>query len=192
MGQTSKSITTIFLISLGIILILSFGIWYRLKSPKLGGNFQLTSQGSIFKFESVAKPLNLIYFGYTKCPDVCPMSLSFAAQAFQKLSASELQKVQFIFISVDHEHETAENALKYARQFHDSFLGTTGSEKSIDAVVKLFGAGYFLEKNPKSYIGYSITHTDRIYFTDNNGIVLDSIPNPRESETILKKIKENL
>lgn len=192
MGQTSKSLAAIFLISLVVFLALSFGIWYRLKSPKLGGNFELTSKENIFKFETVAKPLNLIYFGYTKCPDVCPMSLSFAAQAFQKLNASELQKVQFIFISVDHENETSENALKYARQFHDSFLGTTGNEQSIDATVKLFGAGYFLEKNPKSYIGYSITHTDRIYFTNTKGIVLDSIPNPRDSEAILNKIKENL
>lgn len=192
MGQISKSITSIFIISLVIIIAVSFSVWQRLKTPVLGGKFELTSHANVFKFNAVAKPLNLIYFGYTKCPDVCPMSLSFAAQAFQKLSADELEKVQFIFISVDHEHETAENTLKYARQFHDSFLGTTGDEKSVDAVVKLFGAGYFLEKNPKSYIGYSITHTDRIFFTNSKGIVLDSIPNPRDSETIYKKIKENL
>lgn len=192
MSLLSKKIIPIFVISFVLLAILSGIIWFHLKAPPLGGAFELVSNEKIFKFDSIAKPLNLIYFGYTKCPDVCPMSLSYAAQAFLKLNNKELQNIQFIFISVDHEHDTNKNVLEYAHQFHDSFLGVTGNEESIDAVVKLFGAGYFLEVNPKSYIGYSITHTDRIFYTNKTGRVIDSLPNPRDPEIILNKIKENL
>lgn len=49
-----------------------------------------------------------------------------------------------------------------------------------------------LEKNPKSYLGYSIAHTDRLFFLNKKGYVIDSISNPRSADEILLKIKEHL
>ncbi len=81
----------------------SFGylIWKELKGPTMGGDFSLTLRANPWTFSEKAKSVNLIYFGYAKCPDVCPMSLSYVGTAFSKLSQDDLKKIRFLFVSVD-------------------------------------------------------------------------------------------
>lgn len=162
------------------------------QGPTLGGDFTLNHNGSEWNFREHAKKVNLLYVGYAKCPDVCPMALSFTAQALRELNESELGKVQFIFISVDSKNDTPESVATYARQFNSSFIGLTGPADRIDATIKMFGASYMIEEDAKSYLGYSIAHTDRIFILNKKGRVVDSISNPRSAEEITQKIKENL
>lgn len=182
------------LMAAAFLSLLTIGgvLFYANYQPKLGGNFSaLTKQGP-WEFSTDAKELNLLYIGYVKCPDVCPMALSFSGEAFTKLSTEQLQKIRFIFLSVDAEHDTAASVSEYATQFNSSFIGLTGSKQQIDSIVKLFGASYMVESDAKSYLGYSIAHTDRIFFLNKKGSVIDSLPNPRSADTVVKKIKENL
>lgn len=162
------------------------------RQPQLGGNFTAQTEKGNWNFSDDAKPLNLLYVGYVKCPDVCPMALAFAAEAFRKLSEKELGKVRLTFISVDIEHDTVKSVADYALQFHPNFIGLSGSKQQMDDIMKLFGASYMVEQNPKSYLGYSIAHTDRIFFLNKKGKVLDSLPNPRSADSVVQKIKENL
>lgn len=172
--------------------LLGIFLWYVNREPKLGGDFTLNLNSQSWNFTTQAKPLNLLYIGYAKCPDVCPMSLTFAAQAFRQLSADDLKKVQFIFISVDHANDTAQNVFEYARQFYPDFIGLSGNKEQLDLAINTFKANYFVEKDPKSYLGYSIAHPDRIYFLDSKGIVIDTLSNPRSHDSILEMIKKNL
>ena len=102
------------------------------------------------------------------------MALSYSSQAFASLSAKEKENVRLVFLSVDYEHDTAEAVATYAKQFNPEFVGLTGSKEQIDNIVNLFKASYIVEKDEKSYLGYSISHTDRIYFLNKKGIVLDT------------------
>lgn len=120
------------------------------------------------------------------------MALSYSSQAFASLSAKEKENVRLVFLSVDYEHDTAESVATYAKQFNPEFVGLTGSKEQVDTIVNLFKASYIVEKDAKSYLGYSISHTDRIYFLNKKGIVLGTLPNPRSSDSIVQKIKENL
>lgn len=167
-------------------------IWYTMRGPTLGGDFQLNHRGEEWTFAKNARELNLLYIGYAKCPDVCPLSLSNAGQAFQGLSESQAKNVQLIFISVDFENDNPQSVAEYAAQFNSSFIGLTGNEAEIKKAVDLFGASFMTEKNPKSYLGYSISHTDRLFFLNEDGVVVDTIPNPRVAGDILSKIKEHL
>jgi protein SCO1/2 len=185
-------IKALFISVIAALALLTLVIWYAQKKPVIGGDFQLNFRGQQWKFDQNKKQINLLYVGYAKCPDVCPMSLSHSAQAFLKLTADELNLVQLIFVSVDHENDTAANVADYAAQFFPHFIGLTGTKQQIDFTVNLFGASYILEKNPKSYIGYSIAHTDRIFILNNKGILIDSISSPRSADEIYNKIKENL
>ena len=162
------------------------------KGPTLGGDFQLNHRGQMWQFKDHAKDLNLLYVGYAKCPDVCPMALSYTTAALKSLSPSELSDVQMIFISVDVAHDTPESVATYAEQFFPSFVGLTGTQEQIDAAIKPFGASYIVEENKKSYLGYSIAHTDRLYILNKKGHVVDMIPSPRSADEILLKIKEQL
>jgi len=185
-------IKALFISAIAALVLLTLVIWYAQKKPVIGGDFQLNFRGQQWIFDQNKKQINLLYVGYAKCPDVCPMSLSYSAQAFLKLTSEELNLVQLIFVSVDHENDTAENVADYAAQFFPRFIGLTGTKQQIDFTVNLFGASYILEKNPKSYIGYSIAHTDRIFILNNKGILIDSISSPRSADEIYNKIKENL
>lgn len=179
-----------FVLSLCFVLAV---VWYeRRQSVTLGGDFTLNHLGQSWTLSQHAKKLNLVYVGYVKCPDVCPMTLSFASQGFKKLSEKELVKTQFIFISVDVEHDTPESVAVYATQFFPAFVGLTGTQASIDKTVASIGASYMVEKDPKSYLGYSVAHSDRVFILNKDAEVIDSISNLRSAEVLIQKIKEHL
>lgn len=195
-GRMRTSIKTQLIRSLVAALsalgLLAFLLWYTQRPPTMGGDFKLNHNGQAWQFSENAKKLNLLYVGYAKCPDVCPMALSYSAQAFKQLTDKERENVQLIFISVDTENDTAESVSVYAHQFNPEFIGLTGTTAEIDAAIKPFGASYIVEKDPKSYLGYSISHTDRVFVLNKKGIVVDSIQSPRSADEITTKIKENL
>ena len=167
-------------------------LFYRSYTPKIGGDFSALTASGPWTFSNEAKKLNLLYIGYAKCPDVCPMALSYSQEAFKKLTPEQLSELRFLFLSVDVENDTPQSVSDYAQQFHESFQGLTGSAEQIDSIVNLFKASYIVEKDPKSYLGYSISHTDRIFFLNKNGFVIDSVTSPRSSDLIIQKIKEHL
>ncbi|UXR64411.1 SCO family protein [Bdellovibrio bacteriovorus] len=192
MKSFKKQMLMAFLAGVLALAALGAGLWFSQQGPRMGGDFSLIHEGAAWTFSDHAKPLNLLYVGYAKCPDVCPMALSFSAQAIKQLDSKDADRVQLIFISVDAKNDTAESVSTYAKQFNPSFVGLTGTQESIDQAIKLFGASYMVEQDPKSYLGYSIAHTDRIFILNKKGIVVDSIPSPRSADEIVQKIKENL
>lgn len=173
-------------------LVIAALVFYINYEPAVGGDFDLTYRAQEWKFSDHTKDLNLLYIGYAKCPDVCPMALSYAGYAFKNLSPAELEKVQLLFLSVDRDNDLPDDVANYAAQFFPTFLGLSGSRQQVDATVSLFGASYMVEENPKSYLGYSIAHTDKLYFLNKKGIVIHTIQSPRSAESIIEIIKENL
>lgn len=171
---------------------LGYLIWNHFKSPDFGGDFTLTYQAQPWKFSQEPPPLTLLYFGYAKCPDVCPMTLSYAGGAFRQLDEKQLKQTRLVFVSVDQKHDNPQDVADYAKNFFESFIGLSGSQEQIDSAIKLFPASYIVEDKPKSYLGYSISHTDKIFFLNRRGRVVDSLQSPRDSEMIYKKIQENL
>ncbi|MCO5142035.1 MAG: SCO family protein [Oligoflexia bacterium] len=167
-------------------------LWFVSKESSVGGNFSLTYRGQNWLFSEQPKQLNLLYIGYAKCPDVCPMTLSVVGHAFRELSNEEKQKVRQLFVSVDRDNDDPNDVAQYASQFYPDFLGLSGSREQIDQLVSQFHARYVVEKNPNSYLGYSIAHSDNLFFLDKNGLVKTTITSPRSPELVLKTIKENL
>ncbi len=177
------------LLCVAVLTILIAFIIYQNKSSQIGGDFNLQFRQQQWNFAKNAKKLNLIYFGYAKCPDVCPLSLSAAGQAFRQLEAKYLDQVQLVFVSVDQANDNAEDVADFASQFFTSFIGLTGTAEQIKTAADLYHVVYIMDKDPKSFLGYSISHTDRIFFVDENGFVQDSITHARDPNEILNKIK---
>lgn len=190
--MNTKKIVFPLMVFVTILLGLSILFWKEVRTPKLGGDFFLTDQNGLWHFRDHAKKLNLLYIGYAKCPDVCPMVLAHASRAFHELSSQELESTSLMFVSVDVEHDTASDVSVYAKQFFPTFIGLSGTQEQVDKVTQQYNASYIVEKDSDSYLGYSIAHADRIYFLDKKGYVLDQIQNPRSSENIVSKIKELL
>lgn len=184
--RTLSVVLTVGSVAIGLI------IWKLKYVPAYGGDFELTYRAQPWKFLDDTKKLNLLYFGYVKCPDVCPLTLSYAGGAFRKLTPEQLDKIRLIFVSVDQENDDPVAVADYATNFFSSFIGLSGSLSQIDKAIGLYPASYMVEKNEKSYIGYSIIHTDKIFFLNNKGTVQDFVASPRDSEIVLQKIKELL
>lgn len=180
-------------ISGAVVVALLFGLMAYLNYEEpVGGDFTLNHRGEPWSFSEDAKPLNILYIGYAKCPDVCPLTLSVAGRAFRQLTDKEQENVRVLFLSVDYENDVPEDVADYAEQFFPSFLGLSGSKESIKHTVTLFQTNYILEADPNSYLGYSIAHPDRVFFLNKKGYVVDSIVSPRSPEPILEVIRQNI
>ncbi|MBF0627084.1 MAG: SCO family protein [Magnetococcales bacterium] len=114
----------------------------------------------------------IAFFGYTHCPDVCPISMGLLAEVFGILEKTPkaLAGVQGVFVSVDAARDTPEQLKAYVPFFHPDFLGVTGAQEAIHAFAKQVGAYYALP--PKSDDGDQsqlISHSSVFFLFDPKG-----------------------
>jgi len=154
-----------------------------------GGNFILHSGDRKFSLEDYRGKVVLLYFGYTKCPDVCPTSLSYMAQAFNDLNNQELKKVVGVFVSVDPKRDKPELLDEYVDYFHPNFIGVTGSEKEIADATKLYGAQYYEVELEGSAFGYAVNHSAATYLIAPNGELRFIFPHNTSPMVITEAIR---
>jgi protein SCO1/2 len=98
----------------------------------IGGPFTLTDQtGRRVTAEDFRGRFMLVYFGYTFCPDICPLGLQTVAQALDELPPEVQDQVAPVFITVDPARDTVEVVRDYVALFHPRLIGLTGSEAEI-------------------------------------------------------------
>jgi protein SCO1/2 len=84
--------------------------------------------------DSTTKPLTLVFFGYTHCPDYCPMVMSNLASAMTRLDKAQQAKVQVVFVTTDPARDTPDVLRRYLDRYNKSFVGLTGS---LDTIAKI-------------------------------------------------------
>jgi len=136
--------------------------------PVHAPDFRLTDQnGNLYQLSSRAGKVALIFFGYTYCPDVCPITLS----EYKKIKASlgeRAKDVDFVFITVDPERDTQGRLQIYLQNFDPEFIGLTGTETQLAAVWSDYGV--YQQRQPgESDLGYLVDHSARIYAIDPHG-----------------------
>ena len=154
-----------------------------------GGDFTLQSIKGPVSTRDLRGKVLILYFGYTKCPDVCPTSLAFITQALSELSPEELQQVVGLFISVDPKRDNVQVLADYVAYFHESFIGLTGSADEIAAVAKLYGAQYHEVQLPGSAFGYSVNHSSATYLIDKKGMLRLMFPHQTEPSIMLEGLR---
>lgn len=106
---------------------------------------------------STKKPLTLVFFGYTNCPDVCPTVMADLASALTKLDKSVRDQVQMLFITTDPARDTGPVIRKYLDRFDPSFVGLTGQLASIKSIAGALGVPVEgMKKLPSG--GYEVGH----------------------------------
>jgi len=112
------------------------------------------------------KPLTLVFFGYTHCPDICPMVMSNLASAMTRLSADEQQKVQVIFVTTDPSRDTTAVLKRYLDHYNKSFLGLTGPIATISKIAQPL-AVYVAQGQKLPSGGYDLnTHSTQVTAID--------------------------
>jgi len=106
-----------------------------------------------------AYPLTLLFFGYTHCPDACPLALGSLGRAYRMLDATERARTRIVFVSVDPVRDRPSVVRSYVRGFDPHIVGLTGSARELSAVWK----AYRIQVNAKTH---EIEHGDTIYAID--------------------------
>jgi len=191
--------------TLGIILLfvvaLGAGIWLATlnqpaapppPAPKLGGDFTLMSDYGPVSLHDHQGQVVVLAFGYTSCPDVCPLTLSIISAALKQLTPDELKQVQPIFVTLDPERDTPARVGEYARHFHPRIIGLSGTPEQIAKVAKEYLVVYRKETLENSALGYGIDHSSRIYILNRAGHYVDSTNHLATPQEMLAKIRAAL
>ncbi len=150
--------------------------------PSIGGSFLLIDQnGQEFRAEQLHGKLQLVFFGFTHCPDICPMSLSTITEALEALGA-QADQITPVFITLDPERDTPEVLKAYLSNFHPSFIGLTGTEAQVRGAADAYKV-YFARAPGGAGSDYSVDHSGFIYLMDRNGAYLGHF---RHSDSVAK------
>ncbi len=162
------------------------------KVMQIGGDFTLQSADGAYTLSNHPDKLNIIYFGYTQCPDICPTSLSVMAHAFKQLPEDELSQLQGILISVDPERDTLQHLKSYTQFFHPQIIGLTDTPEKILALSRKYGAFYQKAQIDNSAMGYTVDHTSIFYLTNDKGEVLETVNHSASPDALLDALKRQL
>ena len=125
---------------------------------------------------------NMVFFGYTQCPDVCPTALSLMAELNRHLAPTE--RPQVLFISIDPKRDTPELLAAYMPSFDASFVGAAGTDESLAALVK--NLGVMFQRNPETKPGiYTVDHTAAMFLIDPQARLKAVFSPPHELEAML-------
>ena len=139
--------------------------------------------------KSFQGPLTAIFFGFTNCPDVCPLTLVNIDQVLEKLNDNEKKKINVFFISIDPERDSPEIMKDYLEGFENKIFGITGNPENIFALSKSWGV--LSEKIFNEDGTYLINHSSSILLL-RKGKYIDRISHHETEDNILKIIKKYL
>jgi protein SCO1/2 len=135
----------------------------------IGGSFTLQDQkGNTVSDKDLRGKWSLVFFGFTSCPDICPMGLSAIDNTLQQLG-SQASKIQPVFITLDSAHDTPEVLASYLSHFNSPWLGLTGTSIQVDAAAGAYRVYYARQDLPESELGYTINHSGYIYLMGPDG-----------------------
>lgn len=133
-----------------------------------------TGNGETFRLSDQQGKIVLLFFGYTSCPDVCPITLGTFKQVYEKLG-KDAGKVAFVMITADPERDTPEKVAAYAAQFNPEFIGLSGDPSDLQQIWDELGV--FVEKQESdSVVGYLVSHTSSVYVIDQAGGLVMTFP----------------
>ena len=152
-----------------------------------GGPFTLTApDGSTVTEKTLAGKPYAIFFGFTRCPDVCPTSLARMARLRKQLGPDGM-KFNIVFVSVDPGHDKPADLGNYVALFGTPILGLTGTDAQLEQIKK--GYGVFSAKVPQPGGDYTIDHTAAIYLMTATGEFSGTIDFQESEATALEKLK---
>ncbi|MDP3371746.1 MAG: SCO family protein [Candidatus Paracaedibacteraceae bacterium] len=155
-----------------------------IETKAFGGDFTLiNTSGASFSMHEIRGKFAILYFGYTFCPDICPLGLSNISKALASLERDRDQFVP-IFITVDPKRDTSDLLKIYATNFDPAFIMLTGSNEVIESVKDQY---HVYAKSIAHGNSYLVDHSTYIYLLDRNGKFIKHIPHDMEP-AIMKKV----
>ena len=142
----------------------------RANGDPQGGPIELPSTEGEFSLSQLDDDqLAVVFFGYTWCPDVCPMSLAVVRQVMERLDPEQRRRVVPLMVSVDPERDTLARLEEYLAFFGDAFIGATGSQEVLEELTQRYGVIWRKVETPDSAMDYTIDHSASLFLVDREG-----------------------
>lgn len=139
--------------------------------PVEAPQFELSDvNGQRFQLSELEGQVVIMFFGYTSCPDVCPVTLTDFLRIRSKLG-DQGEEVGFVFVTVDPDRDTPERMKKYLTNFDPAIIGLTGERTELEPVWSSYGV-YEAKVDGGSEGNYLVDHSSRIYVIDADGNLL--------------------
>jgi protein SCO1/2 len=154
-----------------------------LKAPEIQLNDQ---NGNEFTLSQQVSKVVLLFFGYTHCPDVCPLTMVEYKKIREQLN-ERAENVKFVFITVDPERDTPEEIRKYISNFDQAIIGLSEDRSVLQEVWKNYGVAQEIQEESNNG-DYVVNHTARVYVVDKKGFLRMTYPFGFEIEKIIADI----
>jgi protein SCO1/2 len=183
---------TLFNIVFAMALIMSQLSWATTSPVTIGGPFTLIApDGTTVTDQTFRGKWLLVYFGYTFCPNTCPITLNEIATALERLGA-DAAKLKPLFITIDPQRDTREVLEQYTQSFDPRIVGLTGSPQQIDAVTQEYGAYSARHKTGPGPEDYVMDHSTYLYVMDPGGKFVRAFDADTSGDRIADALRELL
>jgi protein SCO1/2 len=156
---------------------------------EIGGKFMLVDHnGNLVTEKDLRGKFQMLYFGYTFCPDICPTSLQIMSMALDMLG-EKAERIQPYFITIDPERDTVEVMKNYVTYYNKRLIGLTGSRNMIDRVARQFKVRFekVIEEGMDPEL-YAMDHTASVFLMAPDGSFLAKFAHGISSEQMVEKI----
>lgn len=152
-----------------------------------GGPFRLVdTKGATVTEQTLKGKPYAMFFGFTRCPDVCPTTMSKMALLHSKLGA-DADKMNIVFVSVDPEHDQKEDIASFLSMFDAPVIGLTGSQAELEKMAAAYKV--YVERVPLPNGDYTIDHTARILLFDREGQFAETMDAAEPEERAVARLK---
>ncbi|MEX0607195.1 MAG: SCO family protein [Halofilum sp. (in: g-proteobacteria)] len=135
--------------------------------PDLDYELERAADGATVTEDAYAGEVRVLFFGFTNCPDICPMTLQKFSQAVRSLEGGA-DEVRVLFVSVDPERDDREKLREYVSAFGDRFVGLRGPEPVLRDLAKRYRVTFgYGEPDEAGY--YDVSHSSAAYIFDREG-----------------------
>jgi protein SCO1/2 len=153
-----------------------------------GGPFSLTAgDGATITDRYFRGRFMLIFFGYTNCPDQCPLTLSSIAQAMAALGPLSA-RLAVLFVTIDPARDTPALTARYAALFSPAIIGLSGTPAQIARII----AAYHVYVGPRDANSGAIPHGDLLYLVGPNGLCLATFPGQLDPAALSQRLSHYL
>jgi protein SCO1/2 len=163
-----------------------------LAGARIGGEFALLDKdGRTVRYSDFDGKYRIVYFGYTFCPDVCPLDLQKLMRGLKLVEQREpevAKAIQPLFITIDPARDTPAVVGEYAAAFSPRLIGLTGSEQQIAEAAKAF-AVYRVKGADSAGGGYLMDHSRIAFLMDRDGKPLAMLPVDKTAQDIAAEIE---
>jgi protein SCO1/2 len=181
------------------IAIVGAGTWRGLFSESastVGGPFALTDQfGRLRSDADFRGQYMLVFFGFTNCPDICPVELQTMSDALDQLDAKQAAKVTPIFITVDPARDTPDALRSYVANFHPRLVALTGSADAIGTVAKSYRVFYAKATGadaPSDPAAYIMDHSAIVYLMGPKGEYVTHFSPGTSAQAMAEELRDRL